>query len=471
MTVSGPVAGFGSVFVNGVELETPDAVLVTVDGRPADLGSLDVGMRVRVEASQGVDSPTGRAERIDAFHEIRGPVTAPVEGTLPGGTIEVLGQTVRLNDTTVFANLDGGPGTLQPGSFVEVSGLRDVDGSFRATRVCLAAENFADLPDAERELHLTGVVTDVTGNTFRLGGLTVEYTEEALGPGVAAAGGLSQGLAVEVRSAGPLTASGSLSASRVETEARGLEPGTAARLWGVVTAFTSPTDFEVQGHAGAGGADTRYLRGADVPANWAVGRLVEVEGHVDAEGVLVAREVSFELARSVKLQGEVEAGTEGGVTVLGVTVIVNRSTLLRDKRAGIPAFGPALLSPGDRVDVRAFLDGNVPVAARLEREEPREDGRVVLQGPVEIDGTVIVVLGARVDTAAFPGLEVRDADGSLFPTFEDFLAAAAEPGRLVKLRGTRIGAEIEWESAELEVEHRFANEPGVNELRFDLGDD
>jgi hypothetical protein len=456
--VSGTVDSFGSIRVNGLTLETPAGTPVKIDDNPKGLDDLQVGMVVRVEAELNDDRLTGRAEGIEAVHELKGPVTAVLDPST--GTIGVLQQVVRLTDTTVFADLPGGAGSLAVGDFVEVSGFRSADGSFRATRV--------QLKTSEQELEVKGAVAnlDTTAKTFQLGTLAVNYGLAALDPSVAAAGGLANGLVVEVKSDQDLLA-GVLVASFIKAESPELGHGIEVRAKGIITALTSTTDFQVDGRFVTTTAQTQFRRGT--AANLAVGRVVEVEGQVNDQGVLVAREVSFELAKTVKLQGDVSAKTASSVTVLGVTVEVNAWTMLRDKRSGgARTFRLDDLAVGDRVDVRAFMDDDgTPVAARLEREDPRSDGRVILQGPSSgVEGDVVTVLGAHVDTSTVVDSRFENAVRENI-TRAAFLEAAGVPGTLVKFRGTQAAEGTTWERAELEAPKTFAND-GSNEFEFEL---
>lgn len=460
--VSGTVDSFGSIRVNGLTLETPAGTPVKIDDNPKGLDDLQVGMVVRVKAELNDDRVTGRAEGIEAVHELKGPVTAVLNPST--GTIGVLNQVVRLTDTTVFADLPGGVGSLVVGDFVEVSGFRSADGSFRATRVQRKGAGFDDVPEAEIDVKGTVANLDTTAETFRLGTLTVDYGLAVLDPSVAAAGGLANGLVVEVKSDQDLLG-GAVVASFIKAENPELEHGIEVRAKGIITSFVSATDFEVDGRFVTTTAQTQFRRGT--AANLAVGRVVEVEGEVNDQGVLVAREVSFELAKTVKLQGDVSAKTASSVTVLGVTVQVNASTILRDKRDDVSPFDLTQLQVGDRVDLRAFMESGSAVAARLERDDPRSDGRVILQGPTSgVNGNVVTVLGAAVDTSTVSDSRFENAARQDISRAA-FLQAAGVAGTLVKFRGTQSPAGITWERAELEAPKAFAND-GSNEFEFEL---
>ena len=60
---SGPITGFGSVWVNGVEYSTTGAT-ITVDDNPGTESDLRVGQFVRVEGTVAAGGTTGTATRV-----------------------------------------------------------------------------------------------------------------------------------------------------------------------------------------------------------------------------------------------------------------------------------------------------------------------------------------------------------------------------------------------------------------------
>src|SRR5579875_2241442 len=116
--IVGTITGFGSIWVNGLEIGTGQARVESDSGA----GALAVGQVVAVQAS----GPEGalQAQSIAIRHEVAGPVTS----VAPDGTAVVAGQRVRLADVP-------GAGDARPGSWVAVSGFRTPDGAIAATRV------------------------------------------------------------------------------------------------------------------------------------------------------------------------------------------------------------------------------------------------------------------------------------------------------------------------------------------------
>ncbi len=120
--IVGEITGFGSIFVNGIEIEYDDATPFTINGIKASHQHLVVGDVVEVltgNASKHTD-----ARQINLRHEVIGKVeTVNAEAA----SFKVLGQTVMIAGTD--ASLP------QPGETVAVSGVRIDKHTIRATRV------------------------------------------------------------------------------------------------------------------------------------------------------------------------------------------------------------------------------------------------------------------------------------------------------------------------------------------------
>ena len=79
----GIITGFGSVFVNGVEIETAGAQ-ISIDDISSVEGDLKVGMKVQIEATDNI------ASSIIYKSEIKGPIESI---TTANNSFSVLGQT------------------------------------------------------------------------------------------------------------------------------------------------------------------------------------------------------------------------------------------------------------------------------------------------------------------------------------------------------------------------------------------
>ena len=117
IVVVGPIAGFGSVIVNGTEFDMGDAT-VSLDDQPGTASDLQIGMIVSLGGT--VDSTTGAAtaNAISFLDDAEGPISSIDRAA---GSFMVLGRNVFVNELTVFENASFE--NLQLGHVVEVSGL------------------------------------------------------------------------------------------------------------------------------------------------------------------------------------------------------------------------------------------------------------------------------------------------------------------------------------------------------------
>jgi len=131
--IVGTVTAFGSIVVQGRHIELAPALEVSEETRPASPADLRVGQVVAVLAAE---RRTGRLEaiRVRVRYAVEGPVAAV--GQAGDGTwLTVAGQRVQL---APVARVEGG--SLRPGAWAQVSGLRRADGTVRATFVRLGPE-------------------------------------------------------------------------------------------------------------------------------------------------------------------------------------------------------------------------------------------------------------------------------------------------------------------------------------------
>jgi hypothetical protein len=118
--IIGMITGFGSIFVNGVEVEIDNKTQLYVNDQPVERSRFERGDVVEILATEYRGMT--RASQLQVRHEVIG----TVEST-DGAHFTVLGQTIRH---------DGQNGLL-PGSGdkVQVSGFRDASGVIHATRI------------------------------------------------------------------------------------------------------------------------------------------------------------------------------------------------------------------------------------------------------------------------------------------------------------------------------------------------
>ena len=130
--VTGAIAGFGSVIVNGVRYDT-DSAQVSIEDKPATAAELKVGEVIHLTAevdAQGV----ARAKSITQDHLIQGAVQAV---DTVAGTLTIAGQVITVDNETMFDDsiptrtLAG----IAVGDLIEVHGFAAAGGTARATRI------------------------------------------------------------------------------------------------------------------------------------------------------------------------------------------------------------------------------------------------------------------------------------------------------------------------------------------------
>ncbi len=406
--VRGPITGFGSIFVGGVEWETEGAA-VSIDDAPGSDGDLALGMVVTVRGSVDDNTSRGVASDVEYDDDIEGPVSQVT--LLPGDgrvkELSVLGTIVVVDeDSTVFASSGAGFAfaSVSVDDVVKVSGLTDESGRLRASRI----EKTGVVSPAGTPVEIKGSVSDFDGvDQFRLAGIVIRFDPTGVSTDLTdLPSGVANGLFVEVE--GILDAAGDVSASRIELENENVTIGGVSvegddvEIEGFITTFQSLGEFSIGGQAVD--ASSATLRPND-PTLFRAGVRVQVEGRLNS-GVLVARELELRqseirLAAEIDTEASIDASTSR-FTLLGVTVTVDAGTQTDDEIDDDQQLSVGSLSPGDYLEVRGFLghDGSV-IATTLRRREDSDD--VELQGRVEtfdVAARTVTILGQTVPTDA-----------------------------------------------------------------------
>ncbi len=433
----GTITGFGSIVVNGIEFSTTSATF-TIDGRAGTQSDLRVGQVVAVVGPINANGTTGTATSVTFDDSVEGPVDSV---DVPGGSLVVLGQTVRIDGGTAF---DDGIANcrfdaLRPGQVVEVSGFRDTTGVVRATRIeCKAAGG---------EFEVTGTVAalDTNQRRFQISALTVDYSQAQLQnfPGGQPANGQS------VEAKGTAVIAGVLTATRVEFKSPTIpvNNGDRVELEGLITRFGSAADFDVAGQPVATTSATRF-EDCPAPFNPPLNIKVEVEGTLN-NGVINAEEVECRIGTDLRVTASVDAVSTATntLTVLGISITVSAATRFEDKSgADLSPFRLSDLRVGDFVEVRGGpgATANSIAAVLLEREDP--ENRVELRGIAEnVAQPDFQILGVTVRTDGATQFQ-DEADNPI--SAATFFAAA--PNRLVNADGSVSNGAIDADEAELE---------------------
>ena len=439
----GPIANFGSIIVNGVEYDTETATF-SIDGEIGSQADLRVGDIVAVRGTVNDDSVTGTADEVFYDDIVTGPVTSI---DLATSTLTVLGQQVLVRAETLFDD-DFSPASIEGVSLnqvVEVSGQFDANGNIVASRI--------EPEPAGVGFEVHGFVTslDAAALTFSLNALVVDYSGAQLDdfPG----GQIREGDFVEAEG-NAFGSGGELIATEVEFEdlLGDIAEGDWLEIEGFITRFVSATDFDVAGFPVTTTSATEFDDGS--AADLGLNVKVEVEGDIDANGVLVATEIEIRRAKAVRATATLDSvdAADSSVVMLGITVRIDALTRIEDKSdAEADPLTPADLNAGDYVEVRGdeFPAGSGEILATIfEREDP--DTEAILQGFVETPGNPnFVILGVTIETGS--GTVFRD-ENDVVLSAADFFDRLAD-GDLVKAQGVESSdTVIAAEEVEFELE-------------------
>jgi hypothetical protein len=283
----GPITAFGSVFVNGVEFSTKGTV-INKNGSPSIQDDLRKGMVVTVQGTFDANGTKGTANQLDFNDNLEGPIQSIDNGTQ---SLVVMGQTVKVDSGTRYEVVTGF-GDLQIGYVIEVSGLPQAGGTILATYIELMSTSYTPGEEIEVKGMISGL--DPSAHSFLIGSLTVDYN--GLTSDNLPRGGLSDGIFVEVKSTAGFDINGVLIASKVESFNGGISgnEGSRLELEGFVTQFDplNPNNFDVNGQPVSTTGATVYEGG--ISSDLALNARVEVEGTLDANGVLIANKISFD---------------------------------------------------------------------------------------------------------------------------------------------------------------------------------
>lgn len=367
-TSVGVVTGFGSIYVNGVEYETDNAI-ITIDGKIALETDIGVGDICVVDGTVNPDGLTGTAISVTCTDELEGYVT-DTSGLLNGvGTIVVMGQTVNITLDTVFdsdtyASID----QLMVDNIVEISGFSDGAGTVVATRV----ETKSDI---DNDIEIKGLVSNLLDTTFTIGTLVVDYSTVSSMPV------LTEGLYVEVKAdtapvdnAGVLT----LTATYIEIEEDGDmdidgDSGQELNVTGLVS------DLVESGFTFNGSTFIDYAS-VDIEDTFVIteGMTITVEGYIDENGVFIPEEVVEEPETEAETYGYVTAFTEGTISISmddGVTVetfTVNNDTRMIDELYHDQYFNFTDVTVGVsyvEIEYYTIVDSGEKVATEVELED------------------------------------------------------------------------------------------------------
>ena len=350
----GPITGFGSVFVNGIEFHTTGAEIEIEDNSRQPESELRTGMVVKIEWEKNSSGTNYTARRIVYSDDVQGSVSG-----LTGNTFTVLGRKVAVTSLTVFdGGLTGlsGARPLTNNDIVEISGLIDANGNIQATRIELKDPSVS-------EFELKGVVSGFNGSQFNIGTIVVNYSGTPVG--------LGNGACVEVKGdLNSVVVTGSpLSPTEIKLDdsctAGGAE-GQEVKVEGLIAGFTvGASQFTVNGQTVRVTSQTIYNNGTS--SMLADNAKVEVEGTLSS-GFFIAKKISFRQEVTIKIDGVVTLVDPTNKTVTlntatgSVTVTVNNLTLFDDALRNLGD-----IKEGGTLKIHYYLQGSTRIATHIEK--------------------------------------------------------------------------------------------------------
>ena len=350
----GPVAGFGSVIVNGVKYDDTGIDNTNFfDDHGRTKAQLGAGMMIKITATGVSDvSDTGTATKIEVLRHVDGPLDDNGV-TLATNRMIVMGQAVVVDTTTVFDNVVVGSlidlaaidNLAKSGRRpeLEIHGIADDTGTIHATFIHKGFDNVV----TGRDVQVKGTVANdnAAGKTFTLGTSTVSYATRP--------SGLGNNVFVEVKGIFRTTDTTVLAATiTVEDPAAGQGAGDQARAEGYVNRIV------------AEGAQLELLCADGLQLiNWSTGTVafkdgaaadllagarVAVEGKRNLDKTVAAKVISFRKPSSVRMDTTVTvpASPPSSLRLFGKTVV---------KARGI-AGSPSMFMTANELQIQPAID-------------------------------------------------------------------------------------------------------------------
>jgi hypothetical protein len=395
----GEVSDYGSIFVNGIELDTAQAEIY-VEGELMGTGDqvvadhLPIGQRVVVQGDIG-DERNGTALRVDAFYYVQGPVWQVAQLDSQTVSLDVMGQTVYVHPQTTLAGIVRVD--LVQDKVLQVSGTLDAQGAIHAGHVAL----LADAMTADRTVTVKGRVQelDLDADRFQINGLVVDCSQVTDAAELLTEDGA---IAVEGTLSGDILVAAFLQPFEIDL-------------------FDSVENFSIDGFiaAPAGAGEWRMgpyririaaatgFEGLE-PEDLASGIRVVVQGRLQAR-FLEARRVKA--TSRVRLESNVATVDNDNrtITLEGMATIPIRLNILTFVHGG--ALTLSGIETGDHVRVLGHYreDGSVTATDLFENLTDAQDTRFILQGPVtDVAAPTFDLLGTTMDTNANEAISFYD---------------------------------------------------------------
>ena len=401
----GVITQLGSIWVNGVEYETPDGGLYSDDDSTSTTASYQVGQVVSLRGRRNDDGVSGTADEVEYEAEIEG--AAGADNTINGVTILIDNNT----NITRAPSISASALLLDIDQRYEVSGFRVSDFIIQATFI----KHDDDLgPSGDGIDEVKGPVDTVDATSITVHG--VKY----LSPDAAA---FSRGDIVEVHF-NPASCTGSIPNRICNADIVELEDDFNDEVEGLEAEFEGAVNMDPTDLA-ACPTGAKFLIGPtcidwdSVPPNgWMDGLVdsddmvpglrVEAEGHFNSDGLLIAEKIK---GRGNRVRITAVASSVGPETfeVFGGTIQVTYQSGLTDS-------SDASITDGAGLEIRGIRTGPTSVLAlRIKDDSVNSTSIHVLRAKVDENGAdpnpsaqTITVMGVTSDADGSTQLEIED---------------------------------------------------------------
>lgn len=369
-TTVGEITGFGSIYVSGIYFNTDNVTVDADDNISNDDSGLAVGMVVKVVGTVNAEGTEGVASQIFMTTAVEGLVFSK---DLANDTINVMGQTINITNDTHFKDALGVNAIDQlvdNDTVVEVHGFTDGSGVFYATMI-----QVVETGGVASEVKLLGRIQNYTGTatsgSFTIGAITVEYDNATSFEDGLLSTDLQDDLYVSVESSS--YSGGNVLATEIEPADQSEDEGTGYELEGIVTDISNIgiNEFSLNGQRIVFNVTTTFEGGSSTDIQ--LEAELEVEGVFQADGSILAHEISFHTESDMEVEGTIASISGNTVTISGtpdIDIVVNELTSYEDEVGGNHMFHFDDLTMGMYIKVKYYNDGMDNIATRVEQTTP-----------------------------------------------------------------------------------------------------
>ncbi len=346
---TGIVTGFGSVVIDGQRYETANVAL-TINGSPAEISTLAVGMVVDFLATED-----NVLQALSVDYLVEGAIQ---EIDFNVNIFKVAGQEIFVSPLTIFSS--GGFYNLSVGQKVSVNGVRSTARQIRASYLAVIPAD-AESP-APNVVNLVGEVLaiDVAAKLLNLPGQLIDYSQATFVPQALMLGQKVQ--VFGIKNNGLIQANSITLLADSETFPIGL----ARTLYGTIDTLEVSADgvakrIQVR-------SNTILLPAALILSRpLKVGDFVRIEG-VQRDALLVEATLLTRQSNLIfPITGIVEARGEQNLVLAGTNFLVDKTALLQDAVLEKRDFSLEDIALFDKLRITADYSQSPPVAYRVER--------------------------------------------------------------------------------------------------------